>query len=169
MTEDELEAIRERKREQLLESDATGGSEAKGSETGENETEANGTGGGQTGENEIGESRTGRGVTAPDEPIHVGSVEEFSTVTTQHDVVLVDFYADWCGPCNMLEPSVAAIAEKTDAAVAKVDIDEHQGLAAQYGVRSVPTLLLFADGKQVKQIVGAQSEAKLTSLVERYA
>mgnify|MGYP000627335178 CR=1 FL=1 len=111
----------------------------------------------------------GDGGDAPDEPIHVESVEEFSTVTTDHDVVLVDFYADWCGPCKMLEPTVAAIAADTDAAVAKVDIDAQQGLAAQYGVRSVPTLLLFADGEQVEQVVGAQNESNLRSLVERYA
>ena len=139
MTDDELEAIRERKREELLDA---GGPEAEASEA----TDA-----------------------APDEPVHVGSVEEFSEVTTRYDVVLVDFHADWCGPCTMLEPTVAAIAEETDAAVAKVDVDEHKGLAAQYGVRSVPTLLLFADGTQVEQIVGVQDEAKLTSLVERYA
>ena len=141
MTEDELEAIRERKREDLLDAE-----EAEESDSAPDEPES-----------------------APDEPVHIGSVEEFSAVTTRHDVVLVDFYADWCGPCALLEPTVAAIAENTDAAVAKVDIDEHQGLAAQYGVRSVPTLLLFADGTQVEQVVGAQSEAKLTSLVERYA
>jgi len=106
---------------------------------------------------------------APDEPIHVESVAEFSTVTTDYDVVLVDFYADWCGPCKMLEPTVAAIAADTDAAVAKVDIDSQQGLAAQYGVRSVPTLLLFVDGEQVEQVVGAQNESTLRSLVDRYA
>ena len=137
MTDDELESIRERKREELL-----GGAESDdGAESDP----------------------------APDEPIHVESVEQFSTVTTDYDVVLVDFYADWCGPCKMLEPTVAAIAANTDAAVAKVDIDQHQGLATQYGVRSVPTLLLFADGKQVEQVVGAQDEGHLTALVERYA
>jgi thioredoxin 1 len=141
MTEDELEAIREEKREKFA-----GPETADESETAPNEAK-----------------------TAPGEPVHVGSVEEFSTLTTEYDVVLVDFYADWCGPCTMLEPTIAAIAEKTDAAVAKVDIDEHQGLAAQYGVRGVPTLLLFADGEQVEQVVGVQDEAKLTSLVERHA
>jgi thioredoxin 1 len=83
-------------------------------------------------------------------------------------VVLVDFYADWCGPCGMLEPIVASIADSTDAAVLKVDIDQMQGLATQYGVRSVPTMILFADGEQVEQIVGVQGEDKLTRLVERY-
>jgi thioredoxin 1 len=137
MTDDELESIREQKREELREN---------GEADEESETQS-----------------------APDEPIHVESVEQFSTVTTDYDVVLVDFYADWCGPCKMLEPTVAAIAMNTDAAVAKVDIDHHQGLATQYGVRSVPTLLLFADGKQVEQVVGAQDEDHLTDLVERYA
>jgi thioredoxin 1 len=149
MTDDELEAIRERKREELLEEEPNVGE--RDSDVGADVSDA------------------GDSTVAPDEPVHVESVEQFSTVTTQHDVVLVDFYADWCGPCTMLEPTVAAIAENTDAAVAKVDIDEHQGLAAQYGVRSVPTLLLFADGTQVEQIVGAQDEANLTALVERYA
>ena len=90
-------------------------------------------------------------------------------MTTEYDVVLVDFYADWCGPCKMLEPTVEAIARKTDAAVAKVDVDQHQGLASQYGVRGVPTLLVFADGKQVEQIAGVQDEANLTKLVERHS
>ncbi|USZ69969.1 thioredoxin (plasmid) [Halorussus salilacus] len=131
MSEDELESIRQEKREAIVENAAA--------------------------------------PDAPDEPIHVGSVEEFSTVTTDHGVVLVDFYADWCGPCNMLEPVVESVAANTEAAVAKVDIDEHQGLASQYGVRSVPTLVLFADGEQVEQVVGMQDEAALTRLVDRYA
>ena len=136
MDEDELESIREQKRDQLLDG------EDGGDETAE---------------------------VAPSEPVRVESVEQFSTVTTNCDVVLVDFYADWCGPCKMLEPTVEAIARKTDAAVAKVDVDQHQGLASQYGVRGVPTLLVFADGKQVEQIAGVQDEANLTKLVERHS
>ena len=143
MSEDELESIRERKREQLAES----------------------AGGGENLEN----GERAQDSDAPNEPIRVESVEEFSAVTTDYGVVLVDFYADWCGPCKMLEPVVASVAQSTDAAVAKVDIDRHQGLAAQYGVRSVPTLALFADGEQVEQLVGMQDEAMLTKLVERFA
>ena len=151
MSEDELESIRERKRQRLLdgeEGDAEGG-KGEGSEGGE-------------------EGETG-GSSGPGEPIHVESVEQFAEVTTQFDVVLVDFYADWCGPCNMHEPVVASVAANTDAAVAKVDIDQQQGLATQYGVRSVPTMVLFANGEQVEQIVGMQGEDKLTRLVERYS
>jgi len=150
MSEDELESIRERKRDELLGDEGTGSDVADGTRS----------------DADDGAAET---ATAPSEPIHVESVEQFSEVTTQYDVVLVDFYADWCGPCNMLEPTVEALAQRTDAAVAKVDIDQHQGLATQYGVRGVPTLLLFADGEQVEQVVGVQDEATLTKLVERYS
>jgi thioredoxin 1 len=147
MNEDEIEAIRERKRDEIL-GDARAGENGPDSIDSDAATETEG---------------------APTEPIHVESVEQFSEMTTDYGVVLVDFYADWCGPCNMLEPTVEAIGRETDAAVAKVDIDQHQGLATQYGVRSVPTLLLFADGEQVEQVVGVQDEATLTRLVERYS
>ena len=80
----------------------------------------------------------------------------------------MDFYADWCGPCKQLEPIVERIAAGTAATVAKVDIDANQQLAAKYGVRSVPTLLLFADGGPVERLVGMQQEPQLRSLVESY-
>ena len=149
MSEDELESIREQKRDELL-GDGNGGSDAAATGSDADDGDAGTT-------------------EAPNEPVHVESVEHFSDVTTQFDVTLVDFYADWCGPCNMLEPTVEAVAQRTDAAVAKVDIDQHQGLATQYGVRGVPTLLLFADGEQVEQLVGVQDEETLTKLVERYS
>jgi len=104
---------------------------------------------------------------SPDEPVHVDGVEAFQDAVNS-GVTLVDFYADWCGPCKQLEPIVERVAAGTDATVAKVDIDANQGLAAQYGVRSVPTLVLFADGEQVEQLVGVQQEAQLRSLVENY-
>lgn len=104
----------------------------------------------------------------PDEPVHVDSAEEFQDVVAD-GVVLVDFHADWCGPCKQLEPIVERIAAGTEATVAKVDVDANQGLAAQYGVRSVPTMLLFAEGEQVEQLVGVQQESRLRSLVEGYS
>jgi len=105
---------------------------------------------------------------APSEPIRVDSAEHFAETVSGHDVVLVDFYADWCGPCKMLEPTVEALAAETDAAVAKVDVDAHQGLAAEYGVQGVPTLLLFADGDVAEQMVGVQRKEALETLLGNY-
>ncbi|NKE34969.1 thioredoxin [Natronococcus sp. JC468] len=102
------------------------------------------------------------------EPLHVDGEDHLETVVSDRDVVLVDFYADWCGPCKMLEPVVETIAAETDATVAKVDVDANQQLAAAYGVRGVPTLLVFADGEQVEQHTGALPEDRLRSLIERY-
>ena len=105
----------------------------------------------------------------PSEPIHVTSQSHLDELVADHDVVLVDFYADWCGPCKMLEPTVETLARETPATVAKVDVDANQALAAQFGVRGVPTLVLFAGGEQVEQVSGVRGEAELRSLIERYA
>ena len=103
-----------------------------------------------------------------DEPIYIDGRSHLENVTTAHDIVLVDFYADWCGPCQMLNPVLEQLAGTTDAVIAKVDVDEHQQLTGSFGVRGVPTLALFADGEQVEQQSGALPEAQLRSLIERY-
>jgi thioredoxin 1 len=105
----------------------------------------------------------------PDSPVHVESTDHLAELTSQHDVVLVDFYADWCGPCQQLEPIVEEVAATTAAAVAKVDVDHHQELAGQYGVRGVPTMVLFSGGEVVEQMVGVRTEDQLKSTVENYA
>jgi thioredoxin 1 len=102
------------------------------------------------------------------EPLHVDGQSQFDDIVAEHEVVLTDFYADWCGPCQMLEPVVETLAAETDATVAKVDVDANQQLAGAYGVRGVPTLILFANGEQVEEIVGLQGEEQLRSLIERY-
>lgn len=107
-------------------------------------------------------------VATPDEPIHVESQDHFGELIEENDIVLVDFFATWCGPCDMVEPIVEDVAAETDAAVAKVDIDELQGLAAEYNVRSVPTLLLFASGEQAEQLVGVQEKDTLVDLIDRH-
>lgn len=105
---------------------------------------------------------------APSEPIHIRDGDHFQEVTASYDVVLVDYHADWCGPCQMLEPIVAEIARETEAAVAKVDIDAHQDLAMDAQVRGVPTLFLYADNDPVKRLVGLQDAGTLRGLVEQY-
>jgi thioredoxin 1 len=107
--------------------------------------------------------------TAPTTPQQIGSADDLAEFVATHDVVLVDFYADWCGPCKMLEPTVEQVARETAAAVAKVDIDALQGLATQYQVRGVPTLLLFAGGEPAERVVGVRDYGTLASLVADYA
>ena len=75
---------------------------------------------------------------------------------------LVDFYADWCGPCRMVSPVVDEIAEeRRDITVGKVNVDDENALAMKYGVMSIPTLIVFKDGKEAARIVGARPKADI--------
>lgn len=105
---------------------------------------------------------------APAEPIQLGSTDEFDEVVDSYDVVLVDFYADWCGPCQMMEPAIEALAEQSDAAVLKVDVDQFQALAGEYQVQGIPTMLVFADGEIAERMVGAQTGDSLAQTVAGY-
>jgi thioredoxin 1 len=85
--------------------------------------------------------------------------------------VLVDFWAEWCGPCKMIAPILDELAEEYDGRVkiGKVNIDNEQALATQYGVRAVPTLLLFKQGQVADQIVGLRSKRDLKASFDRVA
>ncbi|PSM52187.1 thioredoxin [Campylobacter blaseri] len=82
-------------------------------------------------------------------------------------VALVDFWAPWCGPCRMLAPVIDELAEEFDgkAKICKVNTDEEQDLAVEYGVRSIPTLLFFKDGEIKEQLVGAQSKQAIADKI----
>ena len=80
--------------------------------------------------------------------------------------VLLDFWASWCGPCRMLSPIVDEVAEeRTDVKVGKVNVDEQPELAGEFGVMSIPTLLVFEHGKLTKQAVGARPKASVLALL----
>lgn len=99
------------------------------------------------------------------QPLPVTDESEFDQLINSEGSVLVDYYADWCGPCKMMEPVLKEIAAQTEATVAKVDVDQHQGLAAAAGVRGVPTLELYVDGELVTQRVGYQDASQLRELL----
>jgi thioredoxin 1 len=85
--------------------------------------------------------------------------------------VLVDFWAEWCGPCKMIAPVLDELADEYSGRVliGKVNIDEHQALATEYGVRAIPTLLLFQHGEVAEQIVGLRSKRDLKSSFDKVA
>jgi len=81
---------------------------------------------------------------------------------TANGTTLVDFYADWCGPCRMLSPVIDEIAEeRPDITVGKINVDNENALAMKYGVMSIPTLIIFKDGKETARIVGARPKADI--------
>lgn len=98
------------------------------------------------------------------------SSTEFKDKVLDSDLpVLVDFWAEWCGPCKMIGPSVEQLASEYDgkAKVFKVDVDSNGDIAEQYGIMSIPALLVFKGGKVVDQMVGAAPKAQIAALLDR--
>ena len=101
-------------------------------------------------------------------PIEV-DVYSFDDVVLQSDKpVLVDFWATWCKPCLMVAPILDELAEEYDSQVtfAKVDLDQNQKIAANYGIMSIPALIIFKGGEPVANVIGARPKAELKKLVE---
>ncbi len=84
--------------------------------------------------------------------------------------VLVDFWAEWCAPCRMLAPTVEAVAEKYvgSASVVKLNVDDNPGVAQRYGIKGIPTLILFKGGKEEERVVGATSKEAISRMIDKH-
>ena len=95
--------------------------------------------------------------------------QNFDEITSK-GVVLVDFWATWCGPCKMMAPNVAEIATeyKGKVTVGKVDVDECQELATRFGIMSIPTLIVFKDGEKKEVLVGYRLKMQIAQVLDKY-
>jgi len=93
-----------------------------------------------------------------------------SEINGESGVVVVDFWASWCGPCKMLAPCLQNIADNMSdrLKVCKVNVDDNQELAARFGIMSIPTIIIFKGGQETGRIIGALGEAELTKKIEEH-
>lgn len=100
------------------------------------------------------------------EILSVSSENFESEVLKSEKPVLIDFYADWCGPCKMVSPIVEQIAkEHEDVKVVKVNIDDNQDLAVKYGVTAIPTLIVIKNGEEINRTVGVASQSEIETMI----
>ena len=94
--------------------------------------------------------------------------EKFASTVEDNDIVLVDFWAEWCGPCKMIGPSLEEISEELagQVEIVKLNIDDHPDTPAKYGVRGIPTMLLFKNGEVAAQKVGAAPRSQIQQWIE---
>jgi thioredoxin 2 len=108
----------------------------------------------------------------PNQPIDVPNTRVFDAAIGQAQVpVLIDFWAAWCGPCHMMAPEIDKVAERAAgrALILKVDTEANPELSARYGIRSIPTIMIFQGGKEATRSAGVQPAATLEQLLERHA
>lgn len=97
-------------------------------------------------------------------------MEEFNKLINSEKPVLIDFFATWCGPCKMMHPILEELKSKVGdkATIVKIDVDQHQDIASQYMIQSVPTLMIFKDGKQLWREAGVHKADALENELEKY-
>ena len=100
--------------------------------------------------------------------MEVVNTEKFNEIVGSGGLTLVDFYADWCGPCKMLSPVLSKLADRYAGQVEfiKVNVDDEMELAVKYGITSIPNLILFKNGKPINQSLGFQPEPALVKFIE---
>ena len=104
-------------------------------------------------------------------PVHLTEALFDQTLARHTEPVVVDFWAEWCGPCKAIAPVLEELAQEYAGRVtiAKVNVDEHPGLAARFEVRSIPTLLFFRDGRVIDQVIGAVPKAQIKKRLDAVA
>jgi len=103
------------------------------------------------------------------EAIHLTEQNFDEALVATRGLVMVDFWADWCGPCRAIAPVLEELASEAGVTLMTVNVDENPGLAARYGIRSIPTIVFFKEGAVVDRVVGAAPKAVLQSIVNARA
>ena len=107
---------------------------------------------------------------ASDKVIQINDNDFDQQVIKGKGLILVDFWAEWCGPCRMVAPILEELAVEFEGqiTVTKLNVDDNQGTAARFGIRSIPTILFFKDGSQVDQVIGAVPKSAFKSKVQQH-